>query len=261
MAPNRLFAILLRHLYSTKRSLDRLTDIFYWPIIDLTIWGLTSAYFQKIAEGQNQIVVIIITGLVLWIILYQTCNSIALTILADLWDRNLMNILVSPLSWTEWMFGNILLSLIKTIISFVFTLLFTLILYKIPLFRTMSLLIPHIILLILTSWWVAFIIIGAILRFGTRIQTLAWALVAVISPFSAIYYPLNSLPHFAQIIAYSIPTSYVFESAREVIATGVYDPYKLGMSFVLNIGYLVASIIILKTSIDAARTRGIASLY
>lgn len=261
MKAHRLFAVLLRHLYATRRSLDRLTDIFYWPTIDLAVWGLTSSYFQKLTGTEGNIFVTIISGLILWIILYMASNSIALTILADLWDRNLMNVLVSPLSWTEWMAGNILLSLVKVILSFIFTLLLTLVMYKISLFSTMSLLLPHIALLIVTSWWIAFIIISSILRFGTRIQTLAWALVAVISPFSAIYYPLSSLPRFAQYIAYFVPSSYIFESAREVIATGHYDWMKLGTCLFLNGIYLVLSLYYLKTSIDAARRRGLASLY
>jgi ABC-2 type transport system permease protein len=159
------------------------------------------------------------------------------------------------------MAGNILLSLVKVILSFIFTLLLTLVMYKVSLFSTMSLLLPHIALLIVTSWWIAFIIIGSILRFGTRIQTLAWALVAVVSPFSAIYYPLSSLPRFAQYIAYFVPSSYIFESAREVIATGHYDAMKLGTCLFLNAVYVVLSLYYLKTSIDAARRRGLASLY
>ncbi len=261
MKLHRLYAVLLRHLYVARRSLDRLTDIFYWPTIDLCIWGLTSAYFQKLTSNGENIFVTIITGLILWIILYMASNTIALTILADLWDRNLMNVLVSPLSWAEWMMGNIILSLVKVVISFLFTLLLTLVLYKISLFSTMILLVPHIALLIFTSWWIAFIIIGSILRFGTKIQTLAWALVAIVSPFSAIYYPLSSLPQFAQNIARSIPSSYIFESAREVIATGHYDMLKLGICFGLNCIYIVLSLWYLHTSINIARTKGLASLY
>lgn len=258
---HRLYAVLLRHLYATRRSLDRLTDIFYWPTIDLCIWGLTSSYFQKLTGTEGNIFVTIISGLILWIILYMASNTIALTILADLWDRNLMNVLVSPLSWAEWMVGNILLSLVKVVRSFIFTLVLTLVLYKISLFSTMMLLIPHIALLIFTSWWIAFIIIGSILRFGTKIQTLAWALVAVVSPFSAIYYPLSFLPKFAQNIALSIPSSYIFESAREVIATGHYDFVKLGICFGLNCVYVVLSLWYLRSSIDVARKKGLASLY
>jgi len=261
MKLHRLFAVLLRHLYATRRSLDRLTDIFYWPTIDIAIWGLTSAYFQKLTGSDGGFFVAIISGLILWIILYMASNSIALTILQDLWDRNLMNVLVSPLSWTEWMLGNILLSLVRVALSFTFTMLLTLVLYKVSLFASMALLIPHIALLIMTSWWIAFIIIGSILRFGTRIQTLAWALVAVISPFSAIYYPLSSLPQFAQNIAHLIPSSYIFESAREVITTGHYDMVKLGTCLALNVIYLALSLVYLKTSINTAQKKGLASLY
>ncbi|KXK10582.1 MAG: hypothetical protein UZ22_OP11002000686 [Microgenomates bacterium OLB23] len=139
MALHRLLAVLLRQLYATRRSLDRLTDIFYWPTIDLCIWGLTSAYFQKFALAEGNIFVTIVSGLILWIILYMASNSIAITILADLWDRNLMNVLVSPLSWTEWLTGNVMLSLIKVVLSFLFTMGLTLLLFKISLFSTMAL--------------------------------------------------------------------------------------------------------------------------
>lgn len=261
MKAHRIFAILLRHLYATRRSLDRLTDIFYWPTIDLAVWGLTSSYFQTLIGEQHYIFTSIITGLVLWLILYMASNSIALTILQDLWDRNLMNILVSPISWVEWMVGNILLSLVKIVLSFTFTVFLSFVLYKVSILHITIHLMPHVALLVLTSWWVAFIIVGSILRFGTRIQTLAWALVAVISPFSAIYYPLSSLSPIAQFIARFVPSSYVFESVREVISLGYYDYQSLLISLALNLIYFALSLIYLKTSINRARQRGLASLY
>lgn len=258
---HRIFAIVLRHLYATRRSLDRLTDIFYWPSIDLAVWGLTSSYFQQRLGNDHYILTTIITGIVLWLILWIGSNSIALTILADLWDRNLMNVLVSPLSFLEWMMGNILLASIKVALTFLFTLFLSFVLYKVSVFGITLKLIPHILLLVLTSWWLSFIIVGAILRYGTRIQTLAWALVYVISPFSVIYYPLSSLPRAAQMIAAFIPSSYVFESMREVIRMGYYDYQKLGISLVLNVIYFILTWIFLKKSIYRAKRKGMNSLY
>lgn len=261
MKIHRIWGIILRHLYATRRSLDRLTDLFYWPLVDLTLWGLTSTYFQKFAGGTNEVIVSIISGLILWLILWISTNSIALTILADLWDRNLMNVLVSPISFSEWMTGNILLALIKTILSLIFSIILATLLYKFPAFQSTLKFIPHILLLILTSWWVSFIILGTIMRFGTKIQTLAWAFVYILSPFSAVYYPLTTLPHIAQVVASFIPTSYVFESMREVLAYGTYDMKKLGISLILNIVYLAITLLYLKRSINRARLRGLGSLY
>ena len=99
------------------------------------------------------------------------------------------------------------------------------------------------------------------MRFGTKIQTLAWAFVYILSPFSAVYYPLTTLPHIAQVVASFIPTSYVFESMREVLAYGTYDMKKLGISLILNIVYLAITLLYLKRSINRARLRGLGSLY
>jgi len=92
-------------------------------------------------------------------------------------------------------------------------------------------------------WWR-----GVIFRYGTKFQTLAWTAVFLISPFSAIYYPLSILPFWAQKVAAFIPTSYLFEAGREIISKGIFDWHKVLISLILSLIYLVLSLIWLKKS-------------
>ena len=43
----------------------------------------------------------------------------------------------------------------------------------------------------------------------------------MIQPFSAVFYPVSALPSAIQFISYLLPSTYVFEGMRSVIATGV----------------------------------------
>jgi hypothetical protein len=79
---------------------------------------------------------------------------------------------------------------------------------------------------------------------------LAWTGVVLLSPFSAIYYPLSILPLWAQKVAALIPTSYLFEAGREVISTGVLDWQKVLTSLILSFIYLILSLIWLKKSFE-----------
>ena len=233
MKLHRIYAIILRFMYLFRHSLDRLSDAFYWPTLDLLLWGVTSTYFRSYLPQTSQIVLVILGGILLWIIVWRGQYEITIGILEDLWNRNLVNIFVTPLKFSEWITSLVMLGIIKAIMSFSFGLFVAFILYKINIFTLGFYLIPFALLLIITGWWIGFFIAGLILRYGIKIQQLAWTAPWVISPFSAIYYPVSSLPDWAQAIALFIPTSYVFEGAREVIEKGTLDPNKLYISLLL----------------------------
>ncbi|MEK7533970.1 MAG: ABC transporter permease [Patescibacteria group bacterium] len=261
MKLHRIYAIILRFMYLFRHSLDRLSDAFYWPTLDLLLWGITSSYFRSYLPQTSQIVLVILGGILLWIIVWRGQYEITVGILEDLWNRNLVNIFVSPLKFSEWVVSLVTLGVIKAVMSFSFGLLVAFILYKIEVFAYGLYLIPLSLLLIMTGWWMGFFIAGLILRFGTKIQTLAWTAPWIIAPFSAIYYPVSSLPEWAQTIALLIPTSYVFEGAREVIERGILDPNKLYLSFLLNAIYIVLSLIFLKKSFNKVLKIGLVKVY
>lgn len=261
MKSHRIFAVILRYIFFFRKSLDRLVDAFYWPTLDLLLWGVTSYYFTENLPNASYFITFIVSGLVFWIIVYRGQYEISGNVLEDLWNRNLVNMFVSPLKFSEWVSAFLILGIIKATLSFSFAVFLAFILYKVQIFTYGFYLLPFVALLILTGWAVGFFTAGLILRFGTRIQALAWTIVWVIAPFSAIYYPLSILPDWAQKLSFLVPTSYVFEGVREVIQKGTLDPNKILFSFVLNMIYLILSIIFLKKSFNKVLQKGLIRLY
>lgn len=200
MKLHRIFAIFLRHIYNFRRSFDRLSDAFYWPTIDLIIWGLTSSYFVSLAPGTAKIMIAVIGGILFWVIPWRTQYEITVNVLVELWDKNLANIFVSPLKFSEWITSLILVGITKSLVSIAFASLVAFILYKVNIFMYGFYLIPFLFLLLMFGWWVGFLVAAIILKFGSRVQTLAWTVPWAVAPFSAIYFPVSILPNWAQVI-------------------------------------------------------------
>jgi ABC-2 type transport system permease protein len=260
MKIHRIYAIVLRHIFLTRRSIDKQADIFYWPTIDLLVWGMTSAYIKSLAPGNSSIILAIISGLVFWNILWRASSELSINLLEELWARNLINIFVSPLRFSEMIIAFLISGFIKSSICLLFMAGLAYILYKVQIFSQGIFLVPFFALLILTGWAIGFLITGILLRYGTRIQVLAWSMVAVISPVSGVYYPISILPDWTQKVSHLLPTSYIFEGMREVLYVGTLDLQKVYMSLLLNIIYISLALIFLNKSFKHVLTKGLMSL-
>ena len=261
MKLNRIYALILRFYYLFGHSYDRIGDAFYWPTVDLVIWGLTSSYFMRFAPNAPQIILIVLSGHMFWQIVWRAQYEITVNLLEDLWNRNLINIFVSPIKFSEWVISYIVVGITKAAFSFPFTMLVVYLLYKMNVIFFGWYFVPIIFLLFMTGWWVGFFVAGLILRFGTQVQTLAWTFAWAIGPFAAIYYPVSILPLWAQKIAILTPASYVFENAREIINKGYADPNKFYISFILNFIYLILSITFFYFSLKKVMEKGLAKVY
>jgi len=261
MKLNRIWAMVLRYFFYFLHSLDRMSDAFYWPTVDLLLWGLTSSYFRQYTPANSKILLMIVSGIVFWLITWRGQYEITVNLLDELWNKNLVNLFVSPLKFSEWAISVIIIGVLKGFLSFSFALLMAFLLFKIKLFFYGFYFLPLIILLIMSGWSIGFLVAGIILRFGTKIQTLAWTGVMIISPFSAIYYPISILPGWAQKVAAFVPTSYVFEEARRIIMTGSLDWNKLLISAGLNVIYLILALIFIRKSFDKTLEKGLVKVF
>lgn len=257
MKAHRIYGLMLRYVYQFRKSWDRISDAFYWPVLDLLVWGITSVYIKKIAPDFPQIIFIIMSGLLLWLILWRAQYEVSINLLEEFWNRNLINIFVAPVKLSEWVVTVMLMGLVKAAVSLPFAAIVAYLLYKFNIFLYGIYLIPFILLLFLTGWAIGFIVSGIILRYGTRIQTFAWTTIAVISPFSAVYYPVSILPEWAQKISYFLPPTYVFEGGRSLIFKGVIDPRGLITGFILSFIYLGLAIWFLNRSFQKILNKGL----
>lgn len=256
----RVFAMVIRYGVNLKHSYDRLTDMFYWPAMDLLIWGVTGLYLATFSPNTAHYLSIVISGLIFWIIIWRAQYEISTNLLAELWDRNLINIFSSPLTISEWSASFMIFGLIKTIISVCFSAALSFWFYHYNIFMFGWYLIPFSISLLLTGWAGGFFVAGFLIRYGNKIQTLAWAGVALIAPFSAVYYPLSILPGWAQNIGRFIPSTYIFEDIRQMLSGNTPSISYIAISFGLNIIYIILSFLFFKWMFEKSRKLGLGRL-
>ncbi len=261
MAFHRVYAIILKNLFLFRRQMDKIVDTFYWPTIDLFLWGLTAVYFEKNGQTGVSYLLLLVSGIVFWLLVWRAQYEIGLGLLDELWNRNLLNIFGTPLKFREWLLALLFIGFFKALLSFLFASLMAYILYSANIYRIAWNIVPLFGLLLMTGWAIGCFIAGIIMRLGTKFQALAWSFVAIISPFSAIYYPADVLPDWAQNIARWIPTTYVFESMRKAVSGDGLDFSMLATSFVLNLLYLSLALIFIHRSFRHVLRRGLISLH
>ena len=233
--------------------------MFFWPSINLIFWGLAGVHFE--AAGAQQAVIMVVSGLVFWTMLIRGQNDIGISVLAEMWDQNLINIFVSPLKLFEWALAMMILGIMKGIVGFLFAAFIAYVFYQVGIFLYGFAILPFLAMLLMTGWWIGFIVGGLILRFGKRIQTLAWTFVFLIAPFIGIIYPISALPPWGQTIASLLPPTYIFEGMREIIISGTLDYSNLTISFILNIIYIIPAYAFFHWNFKNLLSRGLATAH
>lgn len=257
---HRIWGIFLRYFYNLIHTYDRLTDMFFWPFIDLLIWGLTSRYLVSTGSTSNTLVLALLGGIILWIFPWRGQYEITVSLLEDLWNRNLVNLFATPILFSEWVVSVMLIGIFKSFISFGFASLIALVLYATNIYSLGLILLPWAGLLIMFGWVFGFFIASLIMRYGTKIQTLAWMSMAIVSPFAGVFYPVSVLPAWAQTVAHYVPVSHVFEAMRTIISGGTSPLLNLFWPFILCLIYLIISLYLLYGSYNTILKRGLISV-
>lgn len=234
---HRLQAFGLRHLYPLRRDFDLLSDMLYWPVIDVLIWGITSQWLGG-AAGLPTVMATILIGLILWNVIWRSQSEISRNLIDEIWNNNLVNLFSTPLSLIEWVIGVLGLSVLKMGVTVAVIAVLIFLLYSVNVFIVGWWLIPFFISLVMTGWWVGFLAAGIVIRWGPKVQTVVWTLPGVLLPFSVVFFPLTNFPSFLQPISRLLPSTYIFESMRSVVLTGNVDWQFLILSFGLNVLYV-----------------------
>lgn len=251
----RINAIVLRHLLLTFRSFDRILNIIYWPFINIVLWGVTSTWLQELANKPN-IIFKILTGLVLWQIVFRVNLETAKSLFEEILNKNLINLFASPLELSEWIIAIMILGVINMVLVMFFGITATIFLYNINITSLGPAIILLMISLLLSGWFIGFFICGLLIYWGGKAQDFIYTIGWLFAPFSAIYYPLQMLPNWVQFIAKLLPTTYIFEAMRQLISTNTLDLFFIVKSFILNLVYLGFSLIFFKYMFEKSRVNG-----
>jgi len=254
----RIGAVFLRYFY-TITGLHQISELFLWPLIDILLWGLTTVWLQQQQHTPN-LALIILTALVFWQIVTRANNDISVNLLQEFWNRNLVNLFSTPLTEIEWAIGSILLSICKILISLSFGALVIYLLYALNVFTIGIYFLPFAASLMLSGVALGFFFSCITIRWGQKLEMLAWVGPFFFAPFCAVFYPVASLPGWAQKISFCLPMTYVFEGMREVLLTHQFSMTDFLISISLNIVLLIISVGLFKYSFYCSRVKGLSRL-
>lgn len=259
MDTSRIRGVFLRYYYALIKGPMQLSDLFYWPLVDILLWGLTSLWIQN-QSNVPHLPLILLTGLIFWQVAWRGSIDISINLLQEFWTRNLMNLFSTPLKISEWICGTLLLCLCKLVVTIVFGTLMVYLLYSLNVFTLGWAFLPFAALLLMFGWTMGFCAASMIIYWGHQVEMFAWMIAFIFAPFSAVFYPVSTLPEWAQMIAWCLPTTYVFEGMRQILAEGPFPFAYLWISFALNIVYLFAAMCFFKWMFEKSRIKGLARL-
>ncbi|RMF91902.1 MAG: ABC transporter permease [Nitrospinota bacterium] len=257
----RIFAIFLRQFYLYRRSIHRVLGLFYWPTLELFLWGFLTVYLNRIGAANFDFVPLLLGGLIFWNLFNRAQQSVSISFLEDVWTRNLGNIFASPIRPLEFLGGLIMLSVFQSAISFTLMAGLATILWKFDLFRFGLLLLPFFANLFLLGWTFGILSTALVLRLGPSVDILAWSFPVLIQPLSAVFYPMSVLPGFLQPIAWLLPTAHVFEGMRAVLLQQVFSPQRLLWALGLNLCYFTSALLFFQRSFRHVRQKGLLQRY
>ena len=257
LSARRIFALLLRQLYLYRRSMIRMLEVVYWPVMDLLVWGFVSVYVGRLRGGGAQAVAFLLGGMILWDIFFRAQQALSVSFLEDIWTRNLINVFVSPISTLEFIVAMLLLGVMKVIVTGLLLSALAYALYAFNLFQYGLPLIPFVMNLLLSAWGIGIITVAMILRWGQGAETLAWAIPFLFTPFSAVYYPVAVLPAALRPVAWALPTTHAFEGMRTVLSGRGTAWDQVGWGLGENAALLAASAVVFAWVMHVARDRGL----
>ncbi len=253
MRINRLKIVLLHTWYHFWHSTETWVDIFWNPLIQTWIYVLIAASF---AQAGDQRGLFVIVGMIFWQIVWVGQYAICVGALWEIWSRSFSSLFISPLSMSEYIVGQMISGAVKSLLAVAMTSLVAFFLYHFSIFSIGWMLLIYYIELLIFSWATGFMVLSLIFRFSTQVQSLSWALIFLVQPFGAVFYPMTVLPESIRWIAYSIPVTYVFETIRGQITMGIIDWRALIMATLLNALWMAIGWIIFDRTYVGAKKSG-----
>jgi ABC-2 type transport system permease protein len=261
MRAQRVRAIARRQSFVLRRAPQRWFDVIVWPIVDAILFGAIGVYFGRQHGTASASAAFLLAGIVLFHVVFQAEISLATGFLEETWSRNLLNLMVTPLTEPEYGAGVVLFGLARLAIGVTVVSLVALALFSFNITTLGLALIPLVAILLVVGWSVALVVIGLILRAGQGAEILTWGFIAFLLPLSGIFYPVSALPGVLQPLAASLPTTHVFAAGRAVV-TGHSLPWgQVGLAALGAVVVGAGSVWFLTRMLATFRRRGFISRH
>ena len=251
---SRVAGIVRRDFYALRGNGGRLLEIFFWPVLELVIWGFVSVFLR--ANNVPIAVSMLLGAVLLWQVVGRAQGELAAMFLHDVWSRNLLNVFVSPVSLAEFLTGHVIFGAGLIALSTAVMSGLALLLYGFGIATIGPALVPFVTLLVVMGWGLGIVSIAVVIRFGESTQSVAWVLSAAFQPFAAVFYPVSVLPPVAEAIAHAVPASYIFEGLRGVLDGHGIDWSGVAMAALLDLLLVAGALAFVAHALRHARRTG-----
>jgi ABC-2 type transport system permease protein len=252
----RVRAVLRRHAYLMLKSWTRIVSMMYYPTVTMIVWAFLTLYLAPTNNFLRDAPGFFIGAVLLWDVLFRGQLGVSLTLIEELYARNLGNLFVAPLTVPEFIAGQLAMSVLRALIGVGGACVFAYLLFRFSIFSLGLPLIAFFANLLVFGWAIGLAMSGMILRLGLGAEELAWASIFIVAPVSGVYYPIAVLPAWLQSVAWATPSAHVFEGMRAVLLDGVFRWDRFWMAAVLDLVYLALGAAVFAWSMRHARENG-----
>ena len=255
MQPRRIAAVALRYFYLVRDSIARLLPIFAWVAVDIVLWGFITKYLGGVVAPGVDLVHTLLGAVLLWDFFARVMTGVTTTFLEDVWSRNFLNVFASPISVGEYVLGLVLSSTVTAIIALLVMLLLASAAFGLSFAILGASAVPALLVLFLFGIAIGVVACALVLRMGPASEWFVWPIPAMLSPFAGVFYPLDTLPGWMQLIGRALPPSYVFDALRAIVAGERPSVAGLGLGLGLSLVYVaLASFAFARVYRHAVRT-------
>ena len=253
---HKIYGLSLRHIYLIRSSFPRILDLIYWPSIQVFLWGFISEFFTVSSSYYNNTVGIILTAAILYDFLFRSSISYNMMFLEEIWSRNFTNLFIAPIKISEIIAALTLTAIFRTLIGLIPATLLAIPLFGVSIFKLGIPLIFLLIALYIFCVSLGLLVTAGLLRFGPSFENIAWASLFFLAPLGCIYYPIEILPEFLQIVAKALPLVHIFEEMRNILINQTVSIFEIFKSILISFVYFAVGVITFYAAYYGAKVKG-----
>ena len=253
---HKIYGLSLRHIYLIKSSFPRILDLIYWPSIQVFLWGFISKFFTISSSYYNNTVGVILTAAILYDFLFRSSISYNMMFLEEIWSRNFTNLFIAPIKISEIIAALTMTVIFRTMIGLVPAVLLAIPLFGVSIFKLGIPLFFLLIALYIFGISLGLLVTAGLLRFGPSFENIAWASLFFLAPLGCIYYPIEILPNFLQIIAKILPLVHIFEEMRNILINQTVNNVAILKGLFISLIYFFIGVAIFYAAYFGAKIKG-----
>jgi len=236
---HRIYAILLRHVIQLPQDVNQWTSIFFWPLINIMLFGTTG---QWLHTTSSETLFALVTGVALWQLAIRINFGISLGFLQEIFSRNVTNLFSSPLRIGEWVCAMLLHGLILGSLTASFCMWVVWMIFGINILSLGWYLVYTLFQIYIAGASLGFLGTSLLMLWGTKVQTIIFMIGVAAAPLSGAFYPIDMLPNALQYLAYALPFSHIFTGLFIYIQSGMWSHAHIMYATLLNSVFFTVAI-------------------